>query len=421
MQKVVFSIILSFLAFSQLISQNSNDTINRKEALNVYIDCEFCDQGYFKETFTIVNYVRDRKVSDVHIIITEMETGSGGSEYMLQFIGLKRFQSLTDTVFFNLQPDYTEEEERSGLLKHIQLGLVPFVLKTPFANKLELTINSETDNIEEIDPWNNWVFEIEGSGFADSDKNYKNFRLSSEISIRKITEDIKFESNFYSSYRENKYREYEDDSLVSSTNIYRRDNYFSNLFTKSIGEHWGIGGYLNLSNSTYRNFDFQASLRPAVEYNVFKYSSASSKQLRFIYSAGYEYSDYSYSTIYDKMYDRLFFQSLNIMFKYIVPWGSCESTVYGSNYLHDFSLFNIGIYVGTDIRIFKGLSANLVGGFEMPRNQIALRKGEITTEDVLTRKHEMETDYSFWFHFGISYTFGSIYNNVVNPRFDWHF
>jgi hypothetical protein len=423
MKKPVFVLIFIFFLFNLITAQNSNDStlINREEALDIYISCDYCDQDYFKENFTIINYVRDRKVADVQIIISEMETGSGGTEYMLQFIGLKQFQSLTDTVLFNLPADYTEEEERVAQLKHIQLGLVPYILKTPFANKLQLTINAAAESVEENDPWKNWVFEISGFGSADSEKSYKNLNLGSEISIQKITDDIKFESAFYSSYTENKIREYKDDSLVSSTNIYRRNYYFSNLFTKSIGEHWGIGGYLNFQNSTYGNLDIKISVQPAIEYNAFKYKHASSKQLRFLYSIGYEYFNYTDTTIFDKLKDRLFEQNLSIMLKFIVPWGSIESSIYGSNYLHDFSLFNLGIYLGSDIRLFKGLSFDLYGGFNMPRNQIALRKGEVTKEDIFVKKHEMETDYNFWFHFGLSYTFGSIYNNVVNPRFDWHF
>jgi hypothetical protein len=37
--------------------------------------------------------------------------------------------------------------------------------------------------------------------------------------------------------------------------------------------------------------------------------------------------------------------------------------------------------------------------------------------EVLLRLRELATEYSFDFGVGLSYTFGSIYNNVVNPRF----
>jgi hypothetical protein len=419
MEKYVIIMIFCFSVF-HLKGQESTDTTSlyRENALNIYISCDYCDEDYFKENFKIVNYVRDRKVADVHIIISEMRTGSGGTEYMIQFTGQKRFRALNDTIVYSLKADYTDDEERVEQLKYIRLGLVPYILKTPFSDKLNLKIKEEDEAVEEKDKWKNWVFKLYSRGFANGEKTYKYYRLSSGVSAQKVTPDIKIELNLNSFYTEQRFRLYENDSLVYSKNTYRKIYYSNNLITKSIGKHWGIGGFLYLKNSTYSNLDFRASILPAVEYNLFKYSEASRKQLRFLYSAGFEYSDYTDTTIYNKTEDRLFRQTLSITLKYIVNWGSIDATVYGANYLHDFSLFQLGTYVGSEIRIFKGLSFTLYGGLNMPRDQITLTKGTTSAEDVLTRQHEMETDYNFWGNIGLRYTFGSIYNNVVNPRFD---
>ena len=53
----------------------------------------------------------------------------------------------------------------------------------------------------------------------------------------------------------------------------------------------------------------------------------------------------------------------------------------------------------------------------MIHDQLSLIKGEATLEQVLLRRTMLETNYSYYFSFGLSYTFGSIYSNVVNPRF----
>ena len=86
--------------------------------------------------------------------------------------------------------------------------------------------------------------------------------------------------------------------------------------------------------------------------------------------------------------------------------------------MHDFSLYSIGTDLSMSIRLFKGLSFNIFGMISMPRDQIGLVKSEATAEDVLLRQHELATQYSFYGNIGLSYTFGSIYNNVVNPRLD---
>ena len=69
------------------------------------------------------------------------------------------------------------------------------------------------------------------------------------------------------------------------------------------------------------------------------------------------------------------------------------------------------------IRLLKGLSLNVNAGVEFIHNQIELARGGRSPEDVYFRLKELETNYRFDTGLGISYTFGSIYNNVVNPQF----
>jgi len=50
-------------------------------------------------------------------------------------------------------------------------------------------------------------------------------------------------------------------------------------------------------------------------------------------------------------------------------------------------------------------------------DQLGLVKGGVSPEEVLLRRRDLETQYYYYTSIGFSYTFGSIYNNVVNPRF----
>ena len=355
MANKVFLFLTLFISSTTIFGQVSSDStvISRELALNIYIDCDNCDQQYFKENFTIVNYVRDRKESDVHIIITDMRTGGGGTEFSLQFIGHDKYNSLTDTVVYSLPTNYTDEEERSSLLKHIQLGLVPYIMKTAYSDKLELSINSNLETEKEKDPWKSWVFRISANGWGNIEKSYTSFNVYSGVSIQKVTPEIKIESNLHSNYEESKYRLYEDDSLVYSNNTYQRSYRFSNLIVKSIGNHFGVGGFFNIRNSTYQNLELKVNVNPAIEYNVFSYEEATSKQLRFLYSVGYSHFNYIDTTIYDKTQEGLFNQELRIMFKYVADWGSIDASISGSNYLNDFSLYSVRSFLGTEIRIFK--------------------------------------------------------------------
>ncbi|NOZ45514.1 MAG: hypothetical protein GXO79_01905 [Chlorobi bacterium] len=405
------------LSILKLEAQDTTSS-KREDALNIFIDCNWCDESYFKQNFSIVNYVRDRKVADVHLILTEIKTGSGGIEYSIHFIGQNKYKALEDTVTFSLPADYTKDEERKLQLENIKWGLVPYILKTPFANKLSLKINNEQEIEEEVDKWNHWVMELTGSGWYNGDKTYLSTNWRTAISVRKVTDEVKFESKLRLRNNNSLYRFYEGDTLISTTRSFTKGYGWYNIYVKSLGNHWGVGGFLNGKTESYSNLDFQLKIKPAIEYNLFDYAEATNKQLRFLYSVGYIYNMYTDTTIYNKMEEKLLQQSFSVNFNFVKKWGSVEGSVYASQYLHDLSLFNAGIYGGGRIRLFKGLSLRMWGGIQFPHDQITLIKSETTTEEVLLRQYELETDYSFWGNMGLSYTIGSIYNNTVNPRFD---
>jgi hypothetical protein len=67
--------------------------------------------------------------------------------------------------------------------------------------------------------------------------------------------------------------------------------------------------------------------------------------------------------------------------------------------------------------LLKGLSLSLYGGYSKINNQLSLRREGASLEEVLTQRRQLETSYNYWGGFGISFSFGSIYNNIVNPRF----
>ena len=69
-----------------------------------------------------------------------------------------------------------------------------------------------------------------------------------------------------------------------------------------------------------------------------------------------------------------------------------------------------------DVRVFKGFSVSLNGA--ICRRRINCRSGGARPPPRRScRQRELATDYSYDLGFGISYSFGSIFNNVVNPRF----
>ena len=122
-------------------------------------------------------------------------------------------------------------------------------------------------------------------------------------------------------------------------------------------------------------------------------------------------------TLYFKSFDYLWSQSLDVNLSLIRPWGNMSIETYASDYLHDLSLYEMDLNGSVTLNLFKGFSCSLYGGYSKLEDQITLRRAGPSLEDVLTQRRQLETNYSFWGGFGISFSFGSIYNNIVNPRF----
>jgi hypothetical protein len=156
---------------------------------------------------------------------------------------------------------------------------------------------------------------------------------------------------------------------------------------------------------------------PGLEYNVYPYKESTRHQLTFLYLAGVRHYRYEDTTVYFKTAETRAFQALVMNLSQKQKWGSVSLQVSGSHYLDDLSKSRLTFYPEADVRLFKGLSLNLFGYYTVLHDQIYLAKGDLTREEVLLRQNQAATTYSSFLYMGISYTFGSVLNNVVNPRF----
>jgi hypothetical protein len=117
------------------------------------------------------------------------------------------------------------------------------------------------------------------------------------------------------------------------------------------------------------------------------------------------------------MQETLFNQSLTMTLEIREPWGSVSTSLEGSHYFHDFKKNRLELRGFLDFRVFKGLSVDISGRYELIRDQLSLAVGEASLDEVLLARKELATSYDYSISAGLRYTFGSVYSNVVNPRF----
>jgi len=409
MNRIIMLLILS-LSFFNVFSQeavNKSDTL-RKDALNVFMEAS----DFFKKEIPFINYVRDIKVADVYIITTEENTGSGGYVSTFFIVGQGKYKGMADTLKCSFSPDETFDIRRAKQVKTLKLGLMRYVAKTPLGLFMSINFSEPLTETVSSDKWNSWVYSASFQAYSSGQKTYNYGYMYGTLSANRITEKSKFESSISLDLQTNK--------NVYIDTIYRskiRDEYIYLRYVKSITDHWSAGGSTNIQTSTYSNYDLSVRIMPGIEYDIFPYSQSTRRQLRLLYNIGLEINNYSEETTLNKFKETLVKQSLSANLSIIQKWGSVSSSLTWSNYFFNWSYNNLRLSTSANLRIIKGLSFTMMGSFALVHDQISLPLGGSTLEDVLLQRKMQATDYSYYTSFGFTYTFGSIYNNVVNPRF----
>ena len=174
-----------------------------------------------------------------------------------------------------------------------------------------------------------------------------------------------------------------------------------------------------MGNSVFNNYQFYVDIQPGVEYNFFPYSKSSKKQFVLSYKIGNRYNKYYETTIFNKEDELLWKHTALAGSSFREKWGSISANVEYNSFLHDTSLNEFNVYINTNIRLFKGFSLNLFGLYGITHNQINLSAEGATLEEMLLQQRQIRSGYNYYGSVGINYSFGSIYNTIVNSRFDF--
>ena len=83
---------------------------------------------------------------------------------------------------------------------------------------------------------------------------------------------------------------------------------------------------------------------------------------------------------------------------------------------------NLSVFGNANVRIVRGLSLSFFGNASRVRDQVFLPRSDASDEEVLLRQRDLQTDFNYTLNdaekINLRFTFGSIFNNIVNPRFD---
>ena len=400
--------LLLFLLCTIVVHSQDKD----KEPVRLFTECN-CDKNYIRQEIGYVNHVRDQSLANVQLFIYDVANGSGGRTYSLDFKGKDVFEDIFGKLVYETTATMTSDEIRQGLVKKIKSGLLRYILESDLAEEITYTINTdgtgEIVDIEIEDPWNNWLFELYGEAELDKETSRKAFEYEIGFESDRVTEKWRIRADLEMNQARSEFKQ-EGETFTSERFRLSADA----SVVRSLSDHWSLGIFGGATHNTFTNLNFRGYMNPALEYNIFPYREVLRREIVFAYRIGYFYNDYLDTTVFGLDEEGIFNHSLDVQLRYRQPWGNVFARLRGSTFLKDFNKNRIELFSRLSVRVFQGLAVTFSGSFEVIRDQINLPAGNASIEDVLLQQKQIATDYELGFRVGISYTFGSAFNNIIN-------
>ena len=388
----------------------------QSERVRVYLDCFECFPEYLRDQIDWVDFVREPQEASVHLLASSRQTGGGGREVVLRFVGRERFQGHDhDLRAITLSGD-TEDTRREVVLRTVIIGLLDYAAHDGLPTGIDLRVETEpaSRSVAPVDdPWDFWVFEVGLQASLEAEESTRERQWGIDVTADRVTDRWKISFGAELEQRFEQFDLDQDDPFE----VDQRERSVDFFVARSLGPHWSLGIDGRADTSTFGNTKGSIQAAPAIEYSFFPYSEYATRQFRIQYEVGVERAEYNEVTLFDKLEETVGRHELSATLDQRQPWGSVQLGAQWSQYLHDRALYRLEGDGELSIRITRGLEFEVEGRASRIRDQIALPRRDATSEEVLLRLRELRSGYDLQFQFGLSYRFGSIFNNIVNPRF----
>ena len=377
--------------------------------LKAYLDCR-CDQNYLKQQTSFLEHVRDQNLADIEIFILDVRNPTGTRSFEIKIDGNNEYQEISSSVLVSGYANDTSSTLRDKLLNKLKLALVPFLDKASY--NLIVDVDSNFDDLTvNDDKWKSWVFELSGSYNDDKEETRKTNRYELEFEVDKLTPDWRIGMEI--KRNESKGKFFSNDNVYTSG---RKTTSFSGRVVKSVSDHFSAGIFVGAYENTYENIDFNRYIAPAIEYSFYPYKDVLSKEITLAYRIGVGKRNYIEKTIYGYEKQKLSSQTLSLNIRFRQKWGNISSYLNATQFLNDGTKKRFSLRSDLDLRVYEGLAVRFSTNINLIREQYSLAAVSNSIEELLLQQRQIATDYKTNFSVGLSYTFGSIYNSVINTR-----
>lgn len=385
------------------------------------------DQNLLKQRINYVDHTLDPATAHVHVFITRQRLGSRGRKYMYELTGKQELEGNSLTFEFTADNTLTAIEIDQAIIDRLELGLAGFLAGTDYAPSVKVAVDAsltsevarpgETSEVVVSGfDWDSWIFEL----FSNFRFENTSFRSTSDfragLRIDRSTPELRVRINpLYSNWVRTVTTTDEDGNPKEVRSFRKRMSIWGSV-VKSISDHWSLGLFASAEHHSFNNIDLGTWVAPAIEYNFFSYDEVPFKEFTAAYRIGWVHNEYLEETVFFQTEENLARHLLDVDLRLRQKWGNLFTGISAGAYLNDHSMNRFSFDARCDVRILKGLSVNVGGSYEIINDQINLPRGDASLEEILLGQTQLATNFDADIRFGLSYTFGSLYNNVVNTR-----
>jgi hypothetical protein len=413
---------------ARVVAQDVPATAERA-ALRVYLDCSgrrVCNSSLYRQQITFVNWVREPQDAHVLVILTSQDSG-GGTRYTLDFLGQDDLEGMEDQFVYDALVTDVQDETIQGLVRTLGLGLVRYMTASGLSEGIEIAVGEEEEAAEangqqvspEDDPWDFWVFDIDTDASYQSEDLQTQKDLGFGVNANRTTDAWRFNLRADGDFEREEFELPEDDGTITTVTNYQDSWNLSALAVKTLGAHWGGGAELVADNSTQLNRDLLVGIGVGIEYNYFPYSESNRRVLLARYVVNSSRVAYQDTTVFDMLEETVVQHEVSLNYEAREPWGNAEIGMGLSQHLDRADAWSFDMSGDIRYRVFRGFSVNIEGRYRRVHDQIYLSKEDLSEEDILLGRRRLPTESELEFQIGVSYSFGSIFNNAVNERLRW--
>lgn len=407
----------------------------------LYLSCpQSCFEDYLRQQLSYFDVVRDRRQADWTLFIVRQAAASGGERVTLTVVprvtppsppppeaGVRMLREgraeplapprhLSPVVRELASPPGAPDDlQRQQILDGALWALYETLFSTEHAQAFRLSLPGRGGAaLSQLDdPWDYWVITPELVGSGEAANRSLSLQLSSSLTLRRITQQHKL--MLMGAYARQFTSFVLDDGSEARGDLTMWDA--RALYARSLGKHWAVGSTFTGEGDEFENLKAHIHFGPVVEYNFFPYSENATAQLRAAYQAGVWTNWYDEPNVLGELREIRPYNALSLIADINQPWGSIQLGTQLNSFIDQPEQLRLSGVVELSLQLFEGFALSLNGNVAWIRDQITLRARDVSDVELLLGTSQVPSSYEISSELGFSYTFGSIHNTIVNPRF----